>query len=179
MPQDNEALEFTPMTAVSSTVQHPFAKSPKPGLWNVSGMQLSPYIQNVAHALLRNGRAKDESEAIHMAYGIVKRWAQGKSANGKHVSPEVQAAAARNIAEMDAKRMRAHMKHQTPLSRAEDNSMDFANVHHDWSGKFTDHTKERSSILKNFQAQHNLPVTGIIDIATKEVLKEITKAVTD
>lgn len=112
----SNVMDFTPMTAVSSTVQHPFAKKSKSGLWHVTGMQLAPYIQNVAHALLRKGHAKNESEAIHMAYGIVKKWAQGKAGNGKHVTPEVQAAAGRNVSDMDVKRMKAHMKHQTALS---------------------------------------------------------------
>lgn len=126
-----EAIELTPMTAVSSTVQNPFAKSAKPGLWNVPGLQLAPYIQNVAHALLRNGRASTESDAIHMAYGIVKRWAQGKGRNGKPVHPDVQAAAARNIAIMDANRMKAHMKHGTAITLAKPDplaAMDFHQV---------------------------------------------------
>lgn len=165
----SNALEFTPMTGVSSTVQHPFAKKPKPGLWGVPGMQLAPYVQNVAHALLRTGRAKDESEAIHMAYGIVKRWAQGKGRNGKSVHPDVQAAAGRNIADMDAKRIRAHMTHQTSLS----------NAHHDGFGKFTDKPREREKVLKAFQAQHNLEVTGTMDNDTRTLLQTMNKAASE
>jgi peptidoglycan hydrolase-like protein with peptidoglycan-binding domain len=162
----SEELNFTPMTAESSTVPHPFAKKPKPGLWHVTGMQLAPYIQNVAHALLRKGRAKDESEAIHMAYGIVKRWAQGRGRNGKNVHPDVQAAASANIAAMDAKRMKAHMQHHTNLS----------NAHHTGDGTFAGNVKERERVLRNFQEMNNLPVTGIIDTDTKAALDSMNKA---
>lgn len=260
----NELL-FTPMTGVSSTVQHPFAKKPKPGLWGVPGMQLAPYVQNVAHALLRTGRAKTRSEAIHRAYGIVQNWAQGKGRNGKHVHPDVQAAAGRNIAQMDAKRMKAHMKHQTSLSNdhsiapdfhklpaamrryrkaleskgvPKDQSLkqtvtafkklqssqnpllkeaskgilqnmrkrkgkitnngeaggdtgvrykqmkmsrvdDFANMHHDGFGKFTDKPRERERILREFQEANNLEVTGTMDSSTRTLLQTMNKAASE
>lgn len=102
-------LDFTAQTATASTVHHPFGKPGGPGLWHVKNMQLPAYIQNVAHALLRNGQAHGESEAIHKAVGIVQDWARGRTPNGKgHVSPQVQAAAAKAIAEWEAKRGRAH-----------------------------------------------------------------------
>lgn len=52
----------------------------------------------------------------------------------------------------------------------------FSNAHHDGTGKFTGNTKERERILRTFQEQHNIPVTGIIDTQTRELLDSITKA---
>ena len=99
-------IEFTAQTAVASTVHHPFGSPSGPGLWHVKGMQLPAYIQNVAHALVRSG--KDESRAIGMAVGIVKNWAHGHDGHGNAVSAEVQAAAAKAIAEWEASKVRAH-----------------------------------------------------------------------
>lgn len=65
------------------------------GLWGDKAAQLPAYIQNIAHALQRDGHA--ESEAIQIAIGTVKRWAAG----GGKVTPEVQAAAAGALAEWE------------------------------------------------------------------------------
>jgi hypothetical protein len=100
-------VDLTAETPVVSTVHHPFGSPAGPGLWGVKGMQLPAYIQNVAHALLRNGRAAGESRAIQMAVGIVKNWAHGHDGHGHKVSADVQAAAAKAIAEWDAERARA------------------------------------------------------------------------
>jgi hypothetical protein len=104
-------LDFTAQTATASTVHHPFGSPSGPGLWHKKGMELPAYIQNVAHALIRNGRAAGESDAIHKAVGIVQDWARGRSPNGKgKISPQVQDAAAKAIAEWEAKRAQAHAK---------------------------------------------------------------------
>lgn len=99
---------MTAQTASASTVHHPFGSPSGPGLFRVKGLQLPAYIQNVAHALLRTGSAKDESTAIEIAVGVVKRWAAGVGAKGRRVHPDVQAAAARAVAEWEAARIRAH-----------------------------------------------------------------------
>lgn len=101
-------LELTPKTAEASTVPEPFGKPGGPGLWHHKDMQLPPYIQHVAHELVKSGH--DESEAIHMAVGIVKNWARGHSGKG-HVHPDVQAAAAKNIAKWEALKAQAHTEH--------------------------------------------------------------------
>ena len=102
-------LEFTAQTPIVSTVHHPFGKPNGPGLWHVKGMELPAYIQNVAHALIRNGQAHGESEAIHKAVGIVDDWAHGRTPNGKgKVSPQVQSAAVKAMAEFRVKQARAH-----------------------------------------------------------------------
>jgi hypothetical protein len=103
-----EAIGLTAETPVVSTVHHPYGSPSGPGLFRVKGLQLPAYIQNVAHALQRSGSAKTESQAIGMAVGIVKRWATGTGAKGKRVHPDVQAAAARAVAEWEAAKARAH-----------------------------------------------------------------------
>lgn len=99
---------MTAGTAAASTVHHPFGSPSGPGLFRMKGAQLPAYIQNVAHALQRSGSAATESQAIEMAVGIVKRWAAGAGAKGKKVSPDVQAAAARAVAEWTALKTAAH-----------------------------------------------------------------------
>lgn len=62
------------------------------------GGGLPDYVRGVAHALLRTGRAKTESQAIQMAIGVLENWASGR---GK-VRPQVRAAAAKAVAEFHA-----------------------------------------------------------------------------
>lgn len=64
---------------------------------------LPKYIRMVAHALIRSGKPKDR--AISMAIGIVRNWAEGKG----HTSAKVKAAAAKAIAEWEAKKAKAHL----------------------------------------------------------------------
>jgi hypothetical protein len=93
--------DFTAETAAASTIHHPLGRPGGPGLFGVKGMQLPAYIQNIAHALIRQGKTK--STAIQMAIGIVQRWARGQGG----VSPEVKAAAVKALAEWEAERVRA------------------------------------------------------------------------
>src|SRR5450755_2649911 len=102
------AVDLTAETPVASTVHHPYGSPSGPGLFNVKGLQLPAYAQNLAHALQRSGSAKTESQAIQMAIGILKRWATGVGAGGKKVHPDVQAAAARAVAEWEAAKATAH-----------------------------------------------------------------------
>lgn len=99
-PVKDRVLKFTADTAIASTVHHPLGRK---SLWHIKGSQQLPaYIQNVAHALIRSGSAAGESDAIHKAVGIIEGWAQGRAAHGKKVSPDVQAAAAKAVAEWEA-----------------------------------------------------------------------------
>lgn len=100
------AIELSAKTGELSITPHPFGKPSGPGLWGVKDMQLPPYIQNIARALLRTGRAKNLSQAIAIAKGAVERWK-----NGKNTSPEVRAASAATDADWEAKRARAHSDH--------------------------------------------------------------------
>ena len=79
-------------TAELSTTHRPLGTH---GLWGRKTDQLPAYIQNIAHAMIRDGH--DESSAIALAVASVKRWARG----GGHVTPEVQAAAGKALAEWE------------------------------------------------------------------------------
>lgn len=63
---------------------------------------LNPYVREVAHALVRKGHS--ESQAIQIAWGVIRNWAEGK---GK-VSAKVRAGAAAAVADMDRKRAASH-----------------------------------------------------------------------
>src|SRR5215472_1015777 len=91
---------MTAKTAEASTVHEPLGKPGGPGLWHHKGLQLPAYIQHVAHHLIAQGHG--ESRAIEMAVGIVKNWAAGHDGHGNRVHPDVQAAAAKNIAQWEA-----------------------------------------------------------------------------
>lgn len=99
-------LELTPMTAEASTVPSPIGRPGGPGLWKHKDLELPPYIQHVAKALMRDGHS--ESDAIHMAVGIVKNWARGHDGHGHHVHTDVRAAASGNVAKWEETRARAH-----------------------------------------------------------------------
>lgn len=99
----NSDLQFSAETGALAVTPHPFGKPGGPGLWNVKGMELPPYVQNIAHALLRTGRAKTLGQAIAMARAATKRWL-----HGKNVKPEVQAASAGADADWRAKQAIAH-----------------------------------------------------------------------
>src|SRR5882724_8354982 len=102
MNSNNGVLEFllSAKTGELSTAHHPLG----PGeLWHQKdkSIQLPAYIQNIASALERSGH--DESSAIAIAVGTVKRWSGG----GGNVSPEVKAAAEKALAEWEALKSRA------------------------------------------------------------------------
>jgi hypothetical protein len=65
--------------------------------WVENAGGLPKYIRMVAHAMMRKGHTK--SQAIRLAIGIVRNWASGKG----DVSPKVRAAAAKAVAEFEAK----------------------------------------------------------------------------
>jgi HK97 family phage prohead protease len=69
-------------------------------------MQLPAYIQHVANRLRAQGHP--ESQAVHMAVGIVQDWAAGHDGHGNAVSADVQAAAVKAVAEWEALRAAAH-----------------------------------------------------------------------
>jgi hypothetical protein len=77
------------------------------GLWHTPSkkvpekQKLPNYIEHIADALMRSGH--DESQAIAMAVAAVKRWSKGYGAWGKKqkVTPVVQQAASRALAEWE------------------------------------------------------------------------------
>ena len=95
-----------------STEHHPLGHE---GLWHtpdkhVPGMQQLPaYVQNTARALMRD-QDMDESRAIATAINAVKEWAAGRAFGGKtKVTPEVQQAAQRALAEWDELKRSHHL----------------------------------------------------------------------
>lgn len=88
-------------TARLSSEHNKLGKPGGPGLFGDTSMQLPAYIQNIAKALMRDGKTK--SQAIQIAIGTVKRWASG----GGGVTPEVRAAAAKAVAEWEAAKAKA------------------------------------------------------------------------
>jgi hypothetical protein len=96
-------IELSAQTARLASVPHPLGKPGGPGLWGVEGMELPAYVQNIAHALLRTGRAKTKSQAIAIARAATKRWQRGKN-----TSPEVRAASSASDAQWRAKQATAH-----------------------------------------------------------------------
>lgn len=93
-------------TPALATVHRPLGTH---GLWGDKLAQLPAYVQNIAHAMIRDGH--DESEAIQLAIGAVKRWAAGE---GK-VTPEVQAAATAAVAEWEKLKLE-HSKTKAAVS---------------------------------------------------------------
>lgn len=81
----------------------PFSKS-KTSNWVARAGGLPPYVQHVAHALVKKG--EPESSAIGKAVGIIKNWKDGKG--GVHKA--IKAAAAKAWAEWVAKKGSAHAK---------------------------------------------------------------------
>lgn len=71
------------------------------GLWHTPDshtterQQLPAYIQNIAHALIRNGM--EEGQAIATAINATRRWASGKG----NVHPEVIEASRKALAEWE------------------------------------------------------------------------------
>jgi len=119
-------LARTPRTAEASTVHEPLGKPGGPGLFHHKGLQLPAYIQHVAHHLIASGH--DESRAIEMAVGIVKNWAAGHDGHGNRVHPDVQAAAARNIAQWEADKARGSKARRSAVTVAARAQMDTAEI---------------------------------------------------
>lgn len=105
----------TAQTPAASTVHEPVGKPGGPGLWHHKNLQLPAYIQHVANEL--RGQGHGESEAVEMAVGIVKNWAAGHDGHGHAVHPDVQAAAAKNVAEWEKLRAQAHASRFNPYHK--------------------------------------------------------------
>lgn len=96
-------LQESAKTAALSVTPSPFSTSTTSN-WVARVGGLPAYIQNVAKGIMKSG--KSESTAIASAIAVMKRWASGVG----HVSPEVRAAAAKALAEWEAKRAASRAK---------------------------------------------------------------------
>lgn len=101
-------LELTPETAEASTVPKPIHPG-GPGLWKHKHWMAPPYVEHVAQALMRKG--KSESDAYHMAVGLMHSWAAGHDGKGHKVHGDVRAAASANLAKWEELRAHAHASH--------------------------------------------------------------------
>lgn len=114
---DGKKVGLTPRTPEASTVPQPTVPPGGPGLWHVKGMELPPYVQHLyKHLVGRYGKHK----AYGVAVGVVKKWAAGVNPGGRHPTKthaDVRAAAAKNVAEWEAKRARAHAQHRAAEAR--------------------------------------------------------------
>jgi hypothetical protein len=108
-------VKFTPRTPEASTVVQPTVPPGGPGLFHIKGEHLPPYVEHLyKHLVGRYGK----HGAYGVAIGIVKKWAAGvnpggwdtKSGKGKRTHPDVRAAAAKNVAEWEASRAKAHAR---------------------------------------------------------------------
>jgi uncharacterized small protein (DUF1192 family) len=125
-----EAIELSAQTGALSSIHRPFGKPGGPGLWHDQGLELPAYIQNIAHALLRTGRAKTLSQAIAIAKAATSRWEKGKN-----TSPEVRAASAKTNAEWEADRAKAHAHANTVIAQIElaFHPGELRNAHGEWT----------------------------------------------
>ncbi len=100
-------------TGMLSVTPAPEGKPGGPGLWDVRGMQLPPYFQNIRNALQRAGHS-DES-AYRITWGAIRRWASGSG----NVHPEVRAAARKALAQLSEKQAEAHAHSNTISAQLE------------------------------------------------------------
>lgn len=131
-------IRRTSHTGTASTVHEPFGKPSGPGLFHHKGLQLPAYVQHVAHHLVAQGRS--EGDAIGEAIGIIRNWAHGHDGHGHKVHSDVQAAAAKALAQWEAdkattKARRAAMAGAVPEP---DGDYDADGLDGSWDGDLSD-----------------------------------------
>jgi len=107
-------VKLTPRTPEASTVHQPTVPPGGPGLFHVKGLQLPAYVQHLyKHLVGRYGK----HDAYRVTVGVVKKWAQGIHPGGRRkggkqgrVHADVQAAAARNVAEWESDKAAGHQR---------------------------------------------------------------------
>jgi|SRR6185503_13255063 len=96
LAQDSLAKASTPEPVGPGELWHKKDKS----------IHLPYYVQHIANALISAGHS--ESEAIQMAVGIIRRWAQGNPSGGEHhIDDNTRAAARKALAEWESVKARA------------------------------------------------------------------------
>jgi hypothetical protein len=79
----------------------PIGKPGGPGLWHHKGMELPPYVQHIAKALMKSGHP--ESEAIAIAVSSMKKWEADP-----HADAGTKAASAKGLGDWARDRAQAH-----------------------------------------------------------------------
>lgn len=98
-------VELSPRTATLEATPAPIGKPGGPGLYGIAGNKHADYFEQVRNGLMKRG--VPEGRAHAMTWGILRRWARG----GGAVHPEVRAAAAKAVAEEEAKAKAARAVH--------------------------------------------------------------------
>ena len=115
---DMDQLFLTPRTPEASTVVQPTVPPGGPGLFHIKGEHLPPYVEHLyKHLVGRYGKKK----AYGVAIGVVKKWAAGINPGGKHPThthADVRAAAAKNVAQWEASKAKAHARHGSKSDHA-------------------------------------------------------------
>lgn len=100
------ATELSARTAMLERTPAPRGRPGGPGLYDVSGMGHTAYLQQIVKALIEK-RGMTPGKAYAIARGAIRKWMRG----GGHVHPEVQAAAGRAEAGELARQARAKASH--------------------------------------------------------------------
>lgn len=99
-------IDLSAQTARLAVTPAPRGRPGGPGLYDVKGLEHTPYFQQVVKALIEK-RGMDPGKAYAVAWGALRRWRKG----GGHVHPEVQATAAGSLAGEAAKGAMARAAH--------------------------------------------------------------------
>jgi hypothetical protein len=89
---------------------------------------LPPYVREIAHALIRTGHA-DESNAIELAIGAIKRWARG----GDKVHPDTVAKAQAALAQWEAMKGTSGKAFDAPVEQKIFNINEVRDEHGRWT----------------------------------------------
>jgi len=129
------------------------------GLWHHKGMQLPAYIQHIANDL-REQRGMGESQAIQMAVGVCKRWAEG----GGDVTPETRAKAAAAVAEWEALKAKAKATRSGDVMSTDTGrtgQYDADGLDESWEGDHSDLPDLSGLAVSHFDAADNMGQTGM------------------
>jgi hypothetical protein len=126
------AAELSAQTARLAVTPAPRGKPGGPGLYNVSGLQHTPYFQQVVKALIEK-RGMPEDKAYKIAWAALRKWRRG----GGRVHPEVQAAATGALAGEAAKGALAKSMARICDAIELATTIDLFNPYHAPTGQFT------------------------------------------
>jgi hypothetical protein len=106
MANDLPGIQLSARTAMLERTPAPRGRPGGPGLYDVSGMGHTAYLQQIVKALIEK-RGMPPGKAYAVARGAIRKWERG----GGHIHPEVQAAAGKAEAGELARQARAKASH--------------------------------------------------------------------